>query len=57
MNSVTPIVSFAASLQKQLRNKFEKQGASLGKMKYVVIRTLDGLETVEDTSRGLLNFY
>ena len=56
MNSVTPIVSLAASLKKQFRNEFGENDEFVTFKKDVAIRTLDGLETVQDTSKGLLKF-
>lgn len=56
MNSVTPIVSLAASLRKQFKNEIDPQNKMLTLNKEIAVRTLNGLETVEETSGGLLEF-
>ncbi len=56
MNAVTPIASLAASLQKQIRNGPGKAQKTSTINEDVAMRTLDGLEIIEDTSKGLLSF-
>ena len=56
MNAVSPIASLANSLQKQLRSEIDEKKDFIILDKQMAGRTMDGLETVEDTSKGLLNF-
>lgn len=56
MNAITPIVSLSASLQKQLKNEISEHKMSEKMHKNTAEKTLGVLKTVEDTSKGLLNF-